>query len=201
MRHRCVPIRMRQWRTPLKHPSTHRFLAYWNCLRGNAQVPELADVDPKMLRELVNDGFVLSRADHYSFGFAGTRLCTRFGRNLANQEFSSLFDAGSRREAEEVVTLVEDEMIPAVAGITAMGGNGTRSQLELLLLPFASCAPASINVAGVLLAFEINAVVLGELVLSSWRYVHPPLQVCASRSVRKHSIADGLMIYNGTASL
>jgi hypothetical protein len=154
-----------------------------------------------MLRELVNDGFVLSRADHYSFGFAGAQLCTRFGRKLGNQGFSSLFDAGSRREAEEVVTFVEDETIPAVAGITAMGSNGTRSQLELLLVPFASGTPASINVAGVLLAFEISADVLGELVLSSWRYIHPPLQVCASRAVRKHSIADGLMVYNGTASL
>jgi hypothetical protein len=186
---------------PLKHPSIHRFLAYWNRLRGNAQVPELAGVDPNMLRELVNDGFVLSRADHYSFGFAGTQLCTRFGRNLANQEFSTLFDAGSRREAEEVVTLVEDEAIPVVAGIAAMGGNGTRSHLELLLLPFAGRAPASINVAGVLLPFEINADVLSEPVLSSWRYVHPSPQICASRAVRKHSIADGLAIYSGTASL
>jgi len=182
---------------PLKHPSTHRFLAYWNRLRDNAQVPELADVESKILRELANDGFVLSRADRYCFHRVGTQLCARFGRNLANHEFSTLFDIKSRREAEEVVTLVEDEMIPAVAGITAIGGNGMQFRLELLLLPFGVRASASISVAGIILPFESNADVLGALSLSSWRYVHPPLQVYSDRTVRKHPVADGLVIYNG----
>ena len=57
-----------------------------------------------------------------------------FGRDLKDKSFPALFAADSRREIEEIVGAVADEMLPAIAGLTA-----TSSRRHA----FASRAPAA----------------------------------------------------------
>ena len=79
------------------------------------------------MRELLGDIFVLSydNAAGYPFRVAGTRVCALLGCDLKDRSFSEMFspdepprDRGHHRRGAE-------EMLAAVAGITATSEDGT----------------------------------------------------------------------------
>lgn len=183
----------------MKHPASREFFDYWDGKRGHARAPERSDFEPNAVRELLGDIFVLScdTNSFYPFRVAGTRLSAMFGRDLKDKSFPALFTPAGRREIEEIVATVADEMLPAVAGLTATDQRGARSPLELLLLPFNSRAHAPISLTGLLAPFETPGSVLGELELTSFRYIHPPAESLLPRALRKLKIARGFMVYEG----
>ena len=88
--------------------------------------------------------------------------------------------------------------MPAVAGLTATAADGRITHLEFLLLPFNTRAHCPITLTGVLAPFETeHRGALGELSLTSWRYIHPPQQKLVPRALRKLAIARGFMVYEG----
>jgi hypothetical protein len=183
----------------MKHPSSRKFFEYWDNKRGDARAPERGDVDPNAVRELLGDIFVLScdAGAGYRFRVAGTRLCAMLGRDLKDVSFPTLFTGASRREIEEVVATVADEMLPAIAGLTATSPRGALSHFELLLLPFNNRSHTPVSLTGLLAPFENANSVLGELKLTSFRYIHPPPQSLLPRLVRKLKVARGFMVYEG----
>ncbi len=182
----------------MKHPSNREFYTYWDGKRAGARAPDRSEIEPGAVRELLGDIFVLScDADAgYPFRVAGTRVCALFGRDLKDKSFSALFRDESRREIEDIMTVVAEETLPAVAGLTAAAPGGARTHLELLLLPFSARAHAPISMTGLLAPFEANPGSLGELELSSYRYLHRPEKL-VPRALRKLAIARGFMVYEG----
>jgi hypothetical protein len=183
----------------MKHPSCRDFYAYWDEKRGDAAAPDRSEIEPGAVRELLGDIFVLSaEADAgYPFRVAGTRVCALFGCDLKQKSFAALFEPDSRREFEEIVGAVCAETLAAVAGITASTQGGYVAHLELLLLPFQPRAHAPVSLTGALAPFESDAGVLGELQLTSWRFLHRPPQKIVPRALRKLAVARGLMVYEG----
>jgi hypothetical protein len=183
----------------MKHPASREFFAYWDGKRGDARAPDRSDIEPAALRELLCDIFVLSCEQEagYPFRVAGTRVCALLGRDVKDQSFIDLFAAASRSEIEEITGAVADEMLPAIAGLTATSPQGRTTHLELLLLPFNNRAHMPISLTGMLAPFETNNGALGELMLTSWRYIHPPPQKILPRALRKLAIARGFMVYEG----
>ena len=183
----------------MKHPASREFFAYWDGKRGHARAPDRSEIEPGALRELLGDIFVLSydAAAGYPFRVAGTRVCALFGRDVKDRSFSALFSAETRREIEEIVAAVGDEMLPAIAGLTATTPRGTRAHFELLLLPFNNRAHTPISLTGMLAPFESDHEIIGELQLTSWRYIHPPPEKIVPRALRKLAIARGFMVYEG----
>jgi hypothetical protein len=183
----------------MKHPSNRAFFAYWDLKRGDARAPERSEIEPGAVRELLGDIFVLSydAAGGYPFRVAGTRVCALLGRDLKDQSFSALFTAESRREIEEIIAVVSEEMLAAVAGVTATAQDGSRAHLELLLLPFNARAHTPLSLTGLLAPFEDEHSVIGEFTLTSWRYLAHPPQKLVPRALRKLAIARGLMMYEG----
>ena len=182
----------------MKHPSNREFFAYWDSKRAHAQAPDRSDIDPNAVRELLGDIFVLS-CDHetgFPFRVAGTRVCALLGRDLKDQSFSALFAPESRREIEDIVTYVAEEMLPAIAGLTATAEDGSRAHLELLLLPFNNRAHAPISLTGLLAPFESELTTLRDFELTSWRYLHRQEKL-VPRALRKLAIARGFMVYEG----
>jgi hypothetical protein len=182
----------------MKHPSNQAFFAYWDEKRGLARAPDRSDIEPDAVRELLGDIFVLScdAACRYPFRVAGTRLCALFGRDLKDHGFSELFAAEGRREIRDIMTVVTEEMLPAIAGITATSAEGT-AHLELLLLPFSHRAHAPLSLTGLLAPFETGHSHLRDFKLTSWRYIHPPTERLVPRALRKLKLARGLMVYEG----
>jgi hypothetical protein len=183
----------------MKHPASREFFAYWDGKRGDARAPDRSDIEPAAVRELLGDIFVLSceAETGYPFRVAGTRVCALFGRDVKDQSFLDLFAAASRSEIEEITAVVADEMLPAIAGLTATSPQGATTHLELLLLPFNNRAHMPISLTGMLAPFETIHGTLGELTLASWRYIHPPPQKLLPRALRKLAIARGFMVYEG----
>jgi hypothetical protein len=183
----------------MKHPSTCEFFAYWNSQRGDARAPDRGDFDPEAVRELLGDIFVLAYEHEIGFPFrvAGTRVCALLGCDVKDRSFSALFAPKSRGEIEDIVTYVAEEMLPAVAGVTATAEDGSRRHLELLLLPFNHRAHAPISLTGLLAPFEKATATLRDLELTSWRYQHPPPEKLVPRALRKLAIARGFMVYEG----
>ena len=184
----------------MKHPSSREFFAYWDEKRAGARAPDRSEIEPGAVRELLGDIFVLSydQAAGYPFRVAGTRVCALLGRDLKDQSFSALFTPGARREIEDVVTVVAEEMLAAVAGISAISRDGSRTNLELLLLPFNSRAHSPISLTGLLAPFGNEPDLLSDFKLTSWRYLgHQPPQRLVPRALRKLAIARGFMVYEG----
>src|SRR5260370_27588795 len=122
----------------MKHPSSRQFFAYRDDRRGDGRAPERSEIEPGAVRELLGDIFVLSYdpAAGYPFRVAGTRVCALLGCDQKGSSFSALFKPESRREIEDIIGIVAEEMLAAVAGITATAQDGSVAHLELLLLPF-----------------------------------------------------------------
>ena len=182
----------------MKHPSTREFFAYWDRKRGDARAPDRSDIEPGAVRELLGDTFVLSydSGAGYPFRVAGTRVCAMLGRDLKNVSFSGLFAAESRREIEDIIGCVAEEMLAAIAGVTAISQDGSLAHLELLLLPFNARPHSPISLTGLLAPFERDLTTLRDFRLTSWRYLHHQEKL-VPRTLRKLAIARGFMVYEG----
>ncbi|MGJ4925936.1 PAS domain-containing protein [Bradyrhizobium sp. HKCCYLS2038] len=183
----------------MKHPSNRELFAYWNAKRGHGKAPERCDFEPSAVRELLGDIFVLSCDADLGFPFrmAGTRLCALLGGDVKDKSFPAHFTASSRREIEEITTVVAEDVLPAIAGIKAEAPDHSIAHFELLLLPFAMRAHEPISLTGLLAPFETPQGALGPLEIVSWRYIHPPAEPMVPRTLRKLALARGLMVYEG----
>ena len=183
----------------MKHPSSREFFAYWDQKRGGARAPDRSEIEPGAVRELLGDIFVLSYdgAAGYPFRVAGTRVCALLGRDLKDRSFSALFEPEGRHEIEDIIAVVSEEMLAAVAGITATSQDGAPAHLELLLLPFNARAHTPLSLTGLLAPFGDGYSVLRDFKLTSWRYLGHQPQKIVPRALRKLAIARGLMVYEG----
>ena len=183
----------------MKHPSSREFFAYWNDRRGDGRAPDRSEIEPSAVRELLGDIFVLSydAAAGYPFRVAGTRVCALLGCDLKDRSLSALFAPEDRREIEDIIAVVAEEMLAAVAGITATAEDGSPAHLELLLLPFNTRAHEPISLTGLLAPFESERGLLRDFKLTSWRYLAQPPQKLVPRALRKLKIARGFMVYEG----
>ena len=182
----------------MKHPSNREFFAYWDERRGDARAPDRSDIEPGAVRELLGDIFVLSydAASGYPFRVAGTRVCALLGRDLKDRSFSALFTPDSRREIEEIIAVVAEELLAAVAGISTTSQDGSPAHLELLLLPFNNRPHAPVSLTGSLAPFEDDLGTISDFRMTSWRYLHRPERL-VPRALRKLAIARGFMVYEG----
>src|SRR3954469_16911134 len=171
----------------MKHPSSREFFAYWDDKRGTARAPDRSEIEPGAVRELLGDIFVLSfdPPGGYPFRVAGTRVCALLGCDQKGQSFSALFKSQSRREIEDVIGIVAEEMLAAVAGITASAEDGSSAHLELLLLPFNNRAHTPLSLTGLLAPLGDEPHVVKDFTLTSWRYIGQTRQRFGPRILRK----------------
>src|SRR3978361_1213270 len=170
VRDRCVPPSHPQRQGQgMKHPSSREFFAYWDEKRGSNRAPDRSEIEPGAVRELLGDIFVLSYdgAAGYPFRVAGTRACALLGCDLKDRSFSTLFAPDGRREIEDIISVVAEEMLGAVAGITATSDNGAVAHLELLLLPFNARAHTPLSLTGLLAPFESQPGLLRDFKVTS----------------------------------
>src|SRR5436305_2122574 len=175
----------------MKHPLSREFFAYWDEKRGPARAPDRSEIEPGAVRELLGDIFVLSfdPPGGYPFRVAGTRVCALLGCDQKGQSFSALFKPQSRREIEDIIGIVAEEMLAAVAGITATAEDGSRAHLELVLLPFNNRAHTPLSLTGLLAPFGGGFGALGDFELTSYRYIEQPPQPLGPRVLRKLKVA------------
>jgi hypothetical protein len=166
----------------MKHPSTRALYAYWNEKRGNRAAPDRADIDPAAIRHALGDTFMLAAdfVDQLRFRLAGTRTCALFCREIKGEAFSELWSEESRDRIEALLTIVNDETLGAVAGVTARTADGANADLEILLLPLAHVGHARIRALGVLAPlvppYWLGEKPVAELELGTLRHIGPELE-------------------------
>lgn len=196
----------------MKHASSRDLYEYWNERRGKRLAPERGDIEPAAIRTVLGDSFIVAhdpRANH-PFRLAGTRVCALFGRELKSEPFVQLWDRHSRTAVQDLLAIVADEGVGLVAGATGEIADGSKVELELLLLPLRHRGKAHGRMIGVLAPLEvpawIGAQTLVSLKLGSLRHVGPAVEtVVAPRFMGIPFLAarDGgrrhgkLMVYDG----
>lgn len=183
----------------MKHPSNHAFFAYWDEKRDGERAPDRRVIEPNAVRQLLGDIFVLSNESERDFPFrvAGTRVCALLDRDLKGENFSALFAAASRAQITDILGIVSEELLVAVAGLTATERNGSLAYFELLLLPFNNRAHAPISLTGLLAPMQHSRQPVADFTLTSWRYLNHPPQRLVPRALKKLAIARGFMVYEG----
>jgi hypothetical protein len=191
----------------MKHPSTKALFAYWNERRGNRPAPERGDIDPAAIRHALGDTFMLAAdfVDQLRFRLAGTRVCALFCREIKGEAFSALWSETSHKAVEDLLTVVNDETLGAVAGVTGRTADGAEADLEILLLPLARIGHARIRALGVLAPmippYWLGEKPVAELELRTLRHIGPELDdVRAPRFATGPEggrLRHGFVVYSG----
>ncbi len=136
----------------MKHVSSALVLDYWQDRRRNRPAPDRADIDPGEIRQALGDTFMLAAdfVDELRFRLAGTRVCALFGREIKGESFAALWSEDSRKQIDELITVVTEEATGAVAGLVGTTADGSVTDVEMLILPLAHAGLARIRAMGVL---------------------------------------------------
>ncbi len=105
----------------MKHAASRELYAYWDERRGKRPAPERAEIEPGAIRQVLSDAFILALdggAGH-PFRLAGTRVCALFGRELKSEPFIGLWAAASQPTIADLITILDEERVGTVAGVTA----------------------------------------------------------------------------------
>jgi len=163
----------------MKHASTRALFNYWNKQRGARPAPERVDIDPIGLRRELGDVFMLAAdfTDHLRFRLAGTRVCALFAREIKGESFAALWDEANSKAVDDLVAVVTNERIGAVAGLTGRTADGAEIDLEMILPPLAHSGHARIRAIGVLAPlvppYWLGEKALARLRLGALRHVGP----------------------------
>lgn len=82
----------------MKHRNSHLLIGYWSRIRRGRRAPDQSDVDPRAIKRMLSQVFILEARDTTSpvYRLAGTVLCDRFGQELRGMNFLSLWEARAR---------------------------------------------------------------------------------------------------------
>jgi hypothetical protein len=191
----------------MKHPSTRTVYDYWNEKRGNRPAPARADIDPAAIRHALGDTFMLAAdfVDNLRFRLAGTRVCALFCREVKGEEFATLWNETSQKQISDLLAVVKDEEIGAVAGITGHASHGDRVDLEFLVLPLAHIGHARVRAIGVLAPltapYWLGEKPIVELEIGAVRHIGADIEVPTApdltRAVESVRLRHGFVVYSG----
>jgi len=73
----------------MKHKNSHLLVGYWSRLRRGRAVPDQVDIDPRAIKRLLSQVFILDATSfaHPIYRLAGTATCDRFGIELRGTDF------------------------------------------------------------------------------------------------------------------
>jgi hypothetical protein len=195
----------------MKHASTRALFDYWNDRRGNRPAPERADIEPAAIRHALGDTFMLAAdfVDQLRFRLAGTRVCALFCREIKGEEFQTLWSGPSAKLIKDLINVVNNEAVGAVAGVTGLTADGTEVDLEFLVLPLAHAGHARIRALGVLVPvvppYWLGEKPLVALELGTTRHIGSGLETVPAprlaHATEAVQLRHGFVVYSGGREL
>ena len=124
----------------MKHIVSRQLYAYWNRRRGSQPAPDRSSIEPYDLGPMLVDTFLLDLKgkDGTKFRFCGSSIAMRYGRDLADEDFLSLWNEDDRKSLSHHLTLMTQEAVPMTAGVVAETAGGGFMTFEMVLLPLSS---------------------------------------------------------------
>lgn len=121
----------------MKHKNSHLLVGYWSRLRGDRNVPDQTDIDPRAITRMLSQVFILDATNPSRpiYRLAGTGLCERFGFELKGTSFLAHWEGGSATSLgsllKQAMTLKQPVCLSSI-GATADCGM---VELETILAP------------------------------------------------------------------
>jgi hypothetical protein len=193
----------------MKHSASRELFAHWNERRGARAAPERGEIEPAAIRAALGDTFILGAEpdEEPRFRLAGTRVCALFGRELKDENFTALWDAGHHVAMRRVLVAVGEEEIGALAGVRGRTPEGFSCDLELLLLPLRHRGRSGRRMLGALAPLAVPAWLgasrLEPLSLGSLRYLaalEPAVPSRLAASVGREQSRRDFIVYEGGRS-
>jgi hypothetical protein len=187
----------------MKHAASRELYAYWEHKRGTRPAPERAEIEPGAIRGALSEAFILAldRDKGHPVRLAGTRVCALFGREIKGEAFLDLWAATSRPTVESLMTVLVEECIGTVAGVSAQSERGEPIELELLLLPLGVRRPSFARTIGVLAPLKVPHWLgidpIGALTLGGRRHVGAALEKRLLPRFMAARTRRGLVVYEG----
>ena len=163
----------------MKQASSRELFGYWVARRGTRAAPERGEIEPSAIRKALGDVFILEfdRLAGHPFRLAGTRVCALFGRELKNERFIDLWDAGDRAALADLVDGIADEATGVVASAQGRTAEGWAQDVELVMLPLSHRGDTHARMIGALAPlsapFWLGTAKLGALTLGTVRHLDP----------------------------
>jgi hypothetical protein len=121
----------------MKHKNSHLLVGYWSRLRRGRDVPDQTDIDPRAIKRMLSQVFILEASDpsRTAFRLAGTWLCDRFGFELRSTSFLGTWEAHSRNP---LISLMRQSFATRQPICISSIGSTTDSamvEIEMVLAP------------------------------------------------------------------
>lgn len=191
----------------MRHPSTKAVFDYWNTQRGARPAPDRADIDPIAIRHALGDTIMLAAdfVDQLRLRLAGTRVCALFCREIKGEAFSAFWNEDSRDLIQELLPIVTNENVGAVAGVRGRAEDGDAVDLEMLLLPLSHTGHARIRALGVLASakppYWLGEKPVAELELVTLRHIGQEHEIEGApqfgHTPKGGRLRHGFVVYSG----
>jgi hypothetical protein len=121
----------------MKHRNSHLLVGYWSRLRRGREVPDQTDIDPRAIKRMLAQVFILEASDpaRATFRLAGTWLCDRFGFELRGVGFLSTWEAQSRNALALLLKQSLATMQPICISSIGSTADCTMVEIETVLAP------------------------------------------------------------------
>lgn len=121
----------------MKHQNSRVLYEYWNRLRQTRPAPLRSELEPRALKALLPNLFILQRDSDasYTFRLAGTDLCHHFGRELRDQNFLVNWRNNELRSITTLFKSINEDNTAAVLGVKAHEEGASHSLMEYLFVP------------------------------------------------------------------
>jgi hypothetical protein len=135
----------------MKHRNSHLLIGYWNRLRAERDVPDQSDIDPRAIKRMLSQVFILDARDpaRAFYRLAGTKLCDRFGLELRGTSFYAHWEAQARERLVQLLRQSLHSKQPVWLSAIGTTANCAMLEMETLLAPLTSGAGAPQRFLGI----------------------------------------------------
>lgn len=118
-------------------PVAHAIEAHWTALLRDQDVPRRADIDPRVLRHVLTDCFILDNSIRHApvFRIAGANIATLRTNGMRGSDFCQLFASQDQRRVRQILALVARCPAKATLRVKRVDGKAPAQNAKMLLLP------------------------------------------------------------------
>jgi len=151
----------------MKHRNNHFAVGYWSRIRGTRPVPAQSDIDPRTLKRLLSQVFILEAGPASAespYRLAGTQLCEQFGQELRGKSFLGQWDEGSRRALATLLAQSLRLSVPVCLTAIGVSADCKMVEIETVLMPIAYNGESANRFLGVMQILGDSAVLAGRTI-------------------------------------
>lgn len=154
----------------MKHKITQELFSYWNTLRDGRPAPRRSNIEPRDIRRILPNVFILERKDRWSYTFrlAGTGLCNIYGMEFRGHNMLSFWQHDSQTQLSRLLNDVTGSASIGLVDYIAQTPDKREVGLEMILLPLAQDNGAITRIMGAALPVDDQPWIGDHMLTHQW---------------------------------